>query len=188
MRARCFQKNNPDYPNYGGRGITISNEWDTSNKFVLWAYANGYDDNLTIDRIDVNGNYEPNNCRWITIQEQQRNRRSNKFITWQGETKTCSEWDEYFGYNPGTIAQRLRRGWDIEKIITHKIDEIAYNYNQERIHKVKITFPNFKEEIFPSLAKASEETKISIPTLSSLATEEGRKKSRKYKNYIIEIL
>lgn len=84
MRKRCFNPNSPNYKNYGGRGITICDEWKDSFKaFYDWAISSGYDSNAkrgeyTIDRIDVNGNYEPSNCRWLTIQEQQRNKRNNK--------------------------------------------------------------------------------------------------------------
>lgn len=76
MRERCYRATNDNYKYYGGRGITICKEWlDSFKKFSEWALSHGYSENLTIDRIDVNGNYEPGNCRWITIQEQQKNKR-----------------------------------------------------------------------------------------------------------------
>ena len=78
MKDRCFRPNAVNYKFYGGRGITVCDEWYNSfEAFYEWAMANGYAENLTIDRIDANGNYEPSNCRWITIQEQQRNRRKS---------------------------------------------------------------------------------------------------------------
>ena len=81
----------------------------------------GYNENLTIDRIDVNGNYEPSNCRWATITEQQRNKRNNHYITYNNETKTVTEWAEKLGVNAETLAGRLRRGWDVERTLTTPI-------------------------------------------------------------------
>lgn len=93
MRDRCYNKNYFQYYLYGGRGIIICDEW--LNDFVTfyeWAIDNGYNDDLTIDRINTNGNYEPSNCSWVTIAEQNRNQRKNINITYQGETHCLSEW------------------------------------------------------------------------------------------------
>ena len=85
MKDRCFRKNNPAYKWYGGRGITICKEWiEDFINFYNWAMDNGYNDDLSIDRIDVNGNYEPSNCRWIPLKEQALNTRTTKFLTYKG--------------------------------------------------------------------------------------------------------
>ena len=91
MKQRCYNKNSPDYKNYGARGIEVCKEWrENSKSFVKWAKENGYADNLTIDRIDVNGNYEPNNCRWTTEIEQKNNMSSNHYVVYNGKQYTIA--------------------------------------------------------------------------------------------------
>lgn len=113
IRKRCLCEKELNYKNYGGRGITICQEWqeDFSN-FYAWAMDNGYDDELTIDRIDVNGNYEPSNCRWITHKEQSNNTRRNHFVSYNGVSKTIAQWAEITGINRSTIWDRLDNGWN----------------------------------------------------------------------------
>ena len=120
MRKRCHNPNTKQYKDYGGRGIGICAEWDDDENgfvnFLSWAQDNGYSDNLTLDRIDVNGNYTPENCRWATKIEQARNTRYNKMITYKGETKCLKEWSEIIGINYGTLLSRLDRSkWSVEK-------------------------------------------------------------------------
>lgn len=86
MKTRCYSPTSPIYKHYGGRGITICDEWQKFQPFYKWAMANGYSDKLSIDRIDVNGNYEPSNCRWATSEEQHNNTRRNVMLTCNGET------------------------------------------------------------------------------------------------------
>lgn len=118
MKGRCLNPKNKDYAKYGGRGIKICDEWlDPKNgvlNFFNWAKANGYADNLSIDRINVNGNYSPNNCRWASIKEQSNNTRFNHFLTYKGETKTIKQWSELFGIEKNALRGRIVRGWSIE--------------------------------------------------------------------------
>ena len=116
MKSRCYNENSKKYPNYGARGIIICDDWKNDfMAFYKWATNNGYSDNLSIDRIDVNGNYEPSNCRWSTNKEQANNRTTNKFITYNGETKTILEWADITGVNYYALIRRLKSGWSIEK-------------------------------------------------------------------------
>lgn len=109
MRVRCNNKHSKNYDLYGGRGITIAPEWNNYLSFKDWALSHGYDDSLSIDRINVNGNYEPNNCRWSTQKEQMRNTRNNHLLTYNGETKTMVEWAEEKGINYHTLKKRINK-------------------------------------------------------------------------------
>lgn len=120
MKERCFNPAHSSFHCYGGRGITVCEEWCRDfTTFYHWAMANGYRDDLTIDRIDVNGNYEPTNCRWATQREQSNNRRTNLFLTYNGKTQTLAEWCRETGLGRSTIYRRLYTlGWSIEKALT----------------------------------------------------------------------
>lgn len=121
MRTRCTNKNVKAYKDYGGRGITVCDEWQNEfQAFYDWAMANGYSDELTIDRIEVNGNYEPSNCRWITMKEQLNNKTDNCYITLNDETHTLAEWSKITGINRATLKSRLDAGIAIEKALTEK--------------------------------------------------------------------
>lgn len=118
MKRRCYTKGQKEFKNYGARGIAICDEWLHDFKaFYDWAMSSGYADNLTIDRIDVNGNYEPSNCRWVTQKVQQNNRRNNHYITYNGETLTAMQYSEKYNLNYSTLITRLSRGWSVEKIM-----------------------------------------------------------------------
>ena len=125
MIKRCCNPNEVAYKHYGQRGISICNEWINENtgfeNFAKWANDNGYNEKLSIDRIDVNGNYEPSNCRWVTAAEQSRNKRNNMYLTYNGKTMTITEWSREVGCTYNTILYRLLRGWDIEDVITKPI-------------------------------------------------------------------
>ena len=123
MRQRCLNPNQQSYKRYGARGITICEEWSDYAKFKEWAYSAGYDPNAehgkcTIDRIDNNGNYTPENCRWITMQQQNFNKRDNVRLTLNGKTQTVSEWARELNIPVDRIRGRIRRGWREEDILT----------------------------------------------------------------------
>lgn len=112
MKQRCTNINRKDFENYGGRGIKVCDEWLDFNNFYNWAMNNGYEEGLTIERKDFDGNYEPINCEWVTLQQQARNKRQNHFVTINGETKTIAEWSEISGIPPKTLRYRIVNGWD----------------------------------------------------------------------------
>lgn len=119
LKNRCENKNLPDYKFYGARGISVCNEWRNDfQAFYDWAMGNGYAENLTIDRIDTNGNYEPSNCRWITIQAQQRNKRTTVYLTYNGETLPLIDMAEKYNIPYRILYQRIYHGWDIKRAIT----------------------------------------------------------------------
>lgn len=110
--ARCYQPSNNRYYIYGARGIVMCDEWkNDKTKFFEWAFANGYAENLTIDRIDPNGNYCPENCRWVDYIAQANNKTNNHRETIDGETHTLAEWSRISGINQTLILTRLKRGW-----------------------------------------------------------------------------
>ena len=118
MKTRCTNQKNKNFHQYGGRGINICDEWlNDFETFYNWAMATGYNDLLTLERIDNNSDYCPSNCKWISIQEQQNNKRTSRFIEAYGEKHTVAEWGKKLGLNPGTIRTRLRAGDTGEKAL-----------------------------------------------------------------------
>lgn len=126
MKCRCSNENDKNYHNYGGRGIRVCDEWSNStngfDNFCSWAYENGYNENATkgectIDRIDVNGNYEPSNCRWVTQKVQVNNERRNIRIEYKGKTLTAKQWSEELGLDYKTIRNRVKKGLPPEEIL-----------------------------------------------------------------------
>ena len=114
MKQRCYNPKATSYKRYGGRGILICKEWlDNSDNFYNWALNNGYQDDLTIDRKDVNGNYEPDNCRWANLLVQANNRTDTVFIECDGEVKTVSQWSHEIGVSGSTIKNRFEKGMPI---------------------------------------------------------------------------
>lgn len=119
IQDRCYNQNNQDYRHYGGRGITVCDEWkDDFLLFYNWALENGYNENLTIDRVDVNSGYSPENCRWVSMETQANNKRNNKVFTLNGKTLTVSQWSKETGVKYGDIQNRLNYGYSFEEAIS----------------------------------------------------------------------
>lgn len=117
IKNRCFNVKCKEYKFYGGRGIKLCSEWlKDAKKFYEWATNNGYKEGLTIDRIDVNGNYEPNNCRWISRKEQNKNRRTNILITYNNETYILNDWSKRTGIDSRTIKSRIKKFGICDKV------------------------------------------------------------------------
>ena len=124
MKQRCTDPKCNGYKNYGGRDITYCKEWEEFTVFMEWAYDNGYSDNVTLDRIDNNKNYCPENCKWSTVIEQASNKRTNHYLTFNNETHTISEWSRITGINKNTIQSRIQRyGWSTEDTLTKEPQE-----------------------------------------------------------------
>ncbi|MBP3388695.1 MAG: hypothetical protein J6K98_02340 [Clostridia bacterium] len=133
MRQRCYNPKNERYKDYGGRGIRICDEWQNFELFWEWAQVNGYNDTLSIDRIDVNGNYCPENCRWADAKTQANNTRSNKRYTVQEKTLTESQWCRELGVSSGTIATWQRRHG--EAYVMQRIEQALRERGEEETRK-----------------------------------------------------
>lgn len=117
MKARCIRKTDHKYNRYGGRGIKICDEWMNFEPFYNWAMSNGYNENLSIDRIDNNGNYEPSNCRWATPVQQANNRSENRIIEYKGEKMTVSDASRKYNVPYRLLYGRIHRGWGANRAI-----------------------------------------------------------------------
>lgn len=121
MKRRCNNPKDKRYSRYGGRGIKVCTEWNKSVKtFAEWAFEHGYNDKLTLDRINNDGDYEPNNCKWSNQQEQCRNRSTNRNITYKGKTKILIDWAKELGIQRQTLEKRLKKGWTVEEAFSIK--------------------------------------------------------------------
>lgn len=119
IKARCYNPNNTAYKNYGARGISVCDEWrEHYEEFEAWALSSGYSSGLSIDRIDVNGNYSPDNCRWADASLQASNRRSNRIIRYNGEEHTLTQWAQILNLPPKTLFSRVYAGHSIEEILS----------------------------------------------------------------------
>lgn len=117
MKQRCGNPNNKSYPDYGGRGIKVCDAWQSFDAFQTWAWSHGYGEGVEIDRIDNDGDYCPENCRWIDRVGNARNKSNNKLISYNGEEKTLSEWAAYFGVNYKNLSRNLNKGDTLEEAV-----------------------------------------------------------------------
>lgn len=147
MKQRCYNPKSKSYSSYGGRGITICDEWLSDfNTFYAWAVESGYKNTLTIERLNVNGNYEPNNCTWIPMSDQSKNRRVNRVYSYNGKEKNISEWAKELGINRYTLSGRIDKlGYSFEEAIrkdknsNKRYKKIYYNgniYNQKEFSEI----------------------------------------------------
>jgi len=145
IKARCNYIKHSSYMDYGGRGISICKEWEYNYPlFKKWALQSGYEETLSIDRKDVNGNYEPLNCRWATLKEQANNTRKNVFLSYDGEVNTIAEWADILKLPYTTLFARHNRGWDDKRVLSEPITSHSisgtynatqhYHQNKEKIN------------------------------------------------------
>lgn len=118
MRQRCSNKNAHAYCRYGGRDITVCLKWQNFKRFYDWAVSNGYQKGLTIERVENSGNYNSDNCTWIPLEQQARNRRNNKIVEYNGKSMILADWSKEIGINQTVLSKRLLHGWSIEKAFT----------------------------------------------------------------------
>lgn len=122
IRSRCKNPKATKYKYYGGKGIGVCEEWDNSFiAFKDWSLSNGYKVGLTIDRIDSNKDYSPDNCRWVDYKTQNNNLSNNHLITYNGETHSVYDWASRLNMKQNTLAERIRRGWSVERALTYPV-------------------------------------------------------------------
>ena len=130
MHERCERPKHTHYKDYGGRGIKVCDEWGEYLPFAEWARTNGYSEQLTLDRIDNDGDYEPDNCRWVKVREQQNNKRSNRVIMYHGKEYTLTQLAEYAGLKKTTLKERLNNGWSIEDAVERPVRKRTKGWRQ----------------------------------------------------------
>jgi hypothetical protein len=139
---RCNNSKSDRYKNYGGRGIKVCDEWSGKDGFINfynWSMANGYSDELSIDRIDNDGNYEPSNCRWADAKTQSNNKRWNRNITIDGVTHNITQWSEISGVSRRTIMSRIdKMGWDAKEAIFTPVHKTRKAFNRSGYRNIEI--------------------------------------------------
>ena len=136
MKNRCYNSKTQSFQYYGGKNIKVCKEWKNNyTEFRNWALQNGYNNDLSIDRVDVKGDYTPDNCRWVSMKAQQNNRSNNHIITCRGITKTLKQWCEVTGLNYSTVSMRLLKGWEVENALFTPV----YKRKEEYYDRKKLT-------------------------------------------------
>lgn len=121
IKTRCFNTHDPHYKRWGALGVTMCEEWRNDfQAFYAWAMSNGYSDELTIDRIDNDGSYEPCNCRWVSVKEQNQNKKNVILLTYNGLTMSCGAWAKKVGVGKNTVRDRYYKGWTVEECLFGK--------------------------------------------------------------------
>lgn len=172
MISRCKYETASGYDCYGGRGIAVCDEWRNDfQAFHDWATHNGYDDNLTIERMDANGNYEPSNCCWITKAQQNNNTRRSHYITHDGKTQTVSEWAAELGIPQHTVRCRLNAGWEDMRALTQPVGII--DNHGEKNPSAKLKESDVREILAKiasdcRLAQIAEEYNVSYSTIRDI--------------------
>lgn len=121
MRRRCNSPKDKRYKIYGGKGVFVCKDWEDFKNFKEWSIANGYKEGLTIDRIDNNGPYSPNNCRWTTHKVQNNNQSTTTILRIGDVEKPLHEWSDFVGIKPETLRRRIYAGWSIERALFEKV-------------------------------------------------------------------
>lgn len=186
IKKRCCDEKNINYQYYGNRGITLCKEWLNFESFYQWAINNGYRNDLTIDRIDVNGNYEPSNCRWLDFLQQQYNKRKTIYYVYKGERKNLLELSKELDINKDCLKRRIQRGWDEKDLNkkSNKKNKELFEYKGQKIPLSEIS----KKENIPykilynrvkqlgwSLEKSLKEKKCCFSTKINLLDYNGEK-------------
>lgn len=170
MIQRCYNKNQKAYKYYGERGVTVCNQWKDEKygfiNFYIWSVNNGYKDGLTIDRVNINDQYSPENCRWATMKEQANNTRRNHFIEYKGNVYTLSELAQKCNMNVSSLSYRLKRFKnDIDLALSLPINYVHPQNNGKTVYQYKYIIKKGKKELsfvssYSSVKEASEKTNV----------------------------
>lgn len=180
MHKRCEKNNQMDSKYYFGKGIKVCQEWDVYENFQSWALENGYADDLTIDRINTKGNYEPSNCRWITLAEQQRNKSNCHYVTINGVKKTLAEWAREIGISRSTLQYRLEKNMPTEKLLSKSMED----EQKKKIQQISETGKIVNQ--WNSITEAA--TELNVSRMAVIKWIRHDVKSRKYKNYTFKLV